>query len=171
LIPIPIPNPNPNLNPNLNPNPESIRISAVSTPASISFEYADYADVFEEKEIPQLPPHRPSIDHEIPLAPDSKPSYRPIYNLSKTELHALKEYIDRMLAKGWICPSKSPFGSPILFVKKSDGSLRLVVDYRKLNAMTIKNRYPLPLISELLDRIKNALYFTKLDLCDAFNQL
>ena len=76
-----------------------------------------------------------------------------------------------MLARGWIHPSKSPYGSPILFFKKPDGSLRLVVDYRKLNSMTIKNRYPLPLISELLDRIKGAKYYTKLDLRDAFNQL
>jgi len=64
-----------------------------------------------------------------------------------------------------------PFGSPILFVKKPDSSLRLCVDYRRFNAMTVKNRYPLPLISELIDRIKNAKYYTKLDLCDAFNQL
>jgi len=76
-----------------------------------------------------------------------------------------------MLERGWIHPSKSPFGSPILFVKKPDGSLRLCVDYRRLNAMTVKNRYPLPLISELIDRIKNAKYYMKLDLRGAFNQL
>ena len=87
------------------------------------------------------------------------------------ELQYLKEYIDRMLERGWIHPSKSPFGSPILFVKKPDGSLRLCVDYRRLNTMTVKNRYPLPLISELMDRIKNAKYYTTPDLRDAFNQL
>ena len=153
-----------NLDPDFNPDtvsapiPDSVSTvnPANPTPAPIPLEYAEYADVFEDKEIPQLPPHRPGVDHEIPLAPGSKPFYGPIYNLSETELRYLKEYIDRMLERGWIRPSKSPFGSPILFVKKPDGSLRLCVDYRKLNAMTIKNRYSLPLISELLDRIKNA---------------
>jgi len=160
LDPIPDPDPNPHL------------VSAVSSmPTPILLEYAEFTNVFEDKEIPQLPPHRPGIDHEIPLAPGSKPFYGPIYNLSETELRHLKEYIERMLTRGWIHPSKSPYGSPILFFKKPDGSLRLVVDYRKLNSMTIKNRYPLPLISELLDRIKGAKYYTKLDLRDAFNQL
>ena len=161
-------NPDPNLKPDLNPHLVS---TVASTPIPIPLEYAEFTDVFKDKEIPQLPPHRPGIDHEIPLAPGSKPFYGLIYNLSETELRHLKEYIERMLAQGWIRPSKSPFGSPILFVKKPDGSLRLVVDYRKLNAMIIKNRYLLPLISELLNRIKNVKYYPKLDLRDAFNQL
>ena len=76
-----------------------------------------------------------------------------------------------MLKQGWIHPSKSPFSSPILFITKPNGSLDLVVDYRKLNTMTIKNRYLLPLISELFDHVKGAKYYMKLDLCDAFNQL
>jgi len=161
-----------NLDPDFTPDDVPTEsISMTTTPAPIPLQYAEFADVFKDKEIPELPPHRPGVDHEIPLAPGSKPFYGPIYNLSETELRYLKEYIDRMLERGWIHPSKSPFGSPILFVKKPDGSLRLCVDYRRLNAMTVKNRYPLPLISELLDRIKNAKYYTKLDLRDAFNQL
>jgi len=164
-----------NLYPDLIPNTDTVpvpeSIPTATSPAPIPLEYAEFSDVFEDKEIPQLPPHRPGVDHEIPLAPGSKPFYGPIYNLSETELRYLKEYIDRMLERGWIRPSKSPFGSPILFVKKPNGSLRLCIDYRKLNAMTVKNRYPLPLISELLDCIKNAKYYTKLDLRDAFNQL
>ena len=76
-----------------------------------------------------------------------------------------------MLKRGWIYLSKSPFGSPILVTKKLDDSLHLCVDYRKLNAMTIKNHCPLFLISQLLDQIKNAKYYTKLDLYDAFNEL
>ena len=133
--------------------------------------WAEVSDVFEDKEIPQLLPHHPGINHEIPLSPGSKPFYGMIYNLSETKLRYLNEYIDRMFKRGWIHLSKSPFGSLILFIKKPDGSLHLCVDYRKLKAMTIKNRYSLPLISELLDRIKNAKYYTKLDLRDAFNQL
>jgi len=147
-----------NLDPDFIPDdvPSESVSTTTTTPAPIPLEYAEFADVFEDKEIPQLPPHRPGVDHEIPLAPGSKPFYGPIYNLSETELRYLKEYINRMLERGWIRPSKSPFSSPILFVKKPDGSLRLCVDYRRLNAMTVKNCYPLPLISELMDRIKNA---------------
>src|SRR6202000_1019668 len=79
--------------------------------------------------------------------------------------------IDKMVAKGFIRPSKSPFGSPVLFVKKPDGSSRLCVDYRKLNEITIKNCYALPLMSELFDCLKNAKYYTRLDMADAYNQL
>ena len=152
----------------------AVQVNAVTqsnVPTSVPLEYAEYADVFEEKNTETLPPHRPNIDHEIPLIPGAKPVFGPIYNLSKTELRYLKDYIDQMLARGWIRPSKSPFGSPILFVKKADGSLWLVVDYRKLNTLTVKNRYPLPLISELFDRLKNAKYYTRLDMQDAYNQL
>lgn len=81
--------------------------------------------------------------------------FGPIYNLSETELEALREYLDENLKKGFIRPSESPAGAPILFVKKKDGSLRMCVDYRGINKITIKNRYPLPLIAELnLLRIK-----------------
>jgi hypothetical protein len=111
------------------------------------------------------------VDHEISLVPNAKPVYGSIYNLSETELKTLKDYIDNMVAKGFIRPSKSPFGSPVLFVKKPDGSLRLCVDYRKLNDITIKNRYALPLMSELFDRLKGAKFFTRLDMADAYNQL
>jgi hypothetical protein len=99
-------------------------ISSSNVPTSVPLEYAEYADVFEEKNAHKLPPHRPNVDHEIPLVPGSKPVYGFIYNMSETELKALKDYIDRMLEKGFIRPSKSPFGSPVLFVKKADGSLR-----------------------------------------------
>ena len=140
-------------------------------PTSLPTEYAEFADVFEPKNSQKLPPHRPGVDHEIPLMPNAKPVYSSIYNLSETELKALKDYIDNMVAKGFIRPSKSPFGSPVLFVKKPDGSLRLCVDYRKLNDITIKNRYALPLISELFDRLKSAKLYTRLDMADAYNQL
>jgi hypothetical protein len=124
-------------------SPFEIQVNAVlpsNIPTSVPLEYAEYADVFEEKNAETLPPHRPNVDHDISFVPGAKPVFGPIYNLSETELKYSKDYIDRMLARGWIRPSKSPFGSPILFVKKADGSLRLVVDYRKLNALTIKNR-------------------------------
>ena len=151
-----------------------VQVNAIipsKAPTSVPPEYAKFADVFEEKQAEKLPPHRPHVDHEIPLIPGAKPTYSPIYSMAEPELKACKEYIDKMIAKGFIRPSKSPFGSPVLFVKKADGSLRFCVDYRKLNDLTIKNRYALPLISELFDRLKNAKYFTRLDMADAYNQL
>ena len=132
-------------------------------------EYQDLAEVFSETRANTLPPHRGQLDHPITLEEGAKPTYGPIYNLSETELSVLKSYIEEHIEKGFIRPSTSPFGAPVLFVKKADGSLRLCVDYRALNRMTIKNRYPLPLIAELLDRIVGAKYFTKIDLRSAYN--
>jgi len=103
------------------------------------------------------------------LEPGKQPLFGPIYNLSEPELKTLKEYIDENLAKGFIQPSKSPAGAPVFFVKKKDNSLRPVIDYRNLNSITIKNRYPLPLISELLNRLGKAKIFTKIDLRGAYN--
>ena len=111
------------------------------------------------------------LDHHIHLEEGFKPVFGLIYNLSETELQVLKEYIDENLHKHFIRLSMSPFGAPVLFVKKPDGSLCLCVDYRPLNSMTIKNRYPLPLISKLLDHVKGAKYFTKIDIHNAFNRL
>ena len=134
-------------------------------------EYRDLAEVFSKAKAHELPPHRGHLDHHIPLEEGAKPVFGPIYNLSETELQVLKDYIDENLHKRFIRPSTSPFGSPVLFVKKADGSLRLCVDYRVLNRITIKNRYPIPLISELIDRFKSKKCFTRLDVRDAFNRL
>ena len=149
----------------------SLASTAAATPPIIPPEYQDLADVFSKSKAHDLPPHRGALDHAIPLEKDAEPTFGPIYNLSEIELQTLKDYIDDNLRKRFIRPSTSPFGSPVLFVKKPDGSLRLCVDYRALNRLTIKNRYPLPLISELLDRCRGAKFFTKLDLRDAFNRL
>ena len=132
--------------------------------------YHDFADVFAQGEADILPPHRP-YDHSINLEPNTNPPYGPIYSLSETELHALRNYLDDNLRKGFIRPSNSPAGAPILFAKKKDGSLRLCVDYRGLNRITRKNRYPLPLINDLLDRLKTAKIFTKLDLRAGYNNV
>ena len=126
-------------------------------------QYHDYADVFSEAAAASLPPHRP-YDHTIDLEEGETPPYSPIYFMSETKLKALREHLDDALGKGFIRPSNSPAGAPILFVKKKDGSLRLCVDYRGLNRITRKNRYPLPLIGDLLDRLQSAKVFTKIDL-------
>ncbi len=131
-------------------------------------EYHDLLDVFSKKKADALPSHRP-YDHTIPLVPGETPPFGPIYSLSEVELKALSDYLEENLSKGFIRPSSSPAGAPILFVKKKDGSLRLCVDYRALNKITVKNRYPLPLISELLDRLRSAKCFTKIDLRGAYN--
>ncbi|KAH0603716.1 uncharacterized protein H6S33_007375, partial [Morchella sextelata] len=105
------------------------------------------------------------------LEEGKRPPYGPIYGLSQIELKALREYLDENLPKGFIRASESPAGAPILFVKKSDGTLRLCVDYRGLNAITIKNRYPLPLLKETLAKLSRAQYYTKLDLRWGYNEI
>jgi len=131
-------------------------------------EYHEFIDLFSEKAAKKLPPHRP-YDHSIPLIEGKTPPYGPLYGMSCVELEALKKYLEENLNKSFISHSSSPAGAPVLFVKKSDGSLRLCVEYRGLNEITVKNRYPLPLIQETLTRLSKAKWFTKLDLRGASN--
>jgi len=129
-----------------------------------------HLDVFLASNAKKLAPHR-DIDLAIELQPGKEPPYGPIYPLSQTELAALREFLEENIAKGFIRESKSPAGAPILFAPKKDGGLRLCVDYRGLNAITVKNRYPLPLITEIMDRVTGAQYFSKIDLKDAYYRL
>ncbi|TMD69294.1 MAG: DDE-type integrase/transposase/recombinase [Chloroflexi bacterium] len=132
-------------------------------------EYQYYAKLFEkETGSSALPAHQP-WDHEIPLMEGKQPTFGPIYSCSEKELEALREYLRENLEKGFIRPSTSPAEYPILFVPKKNGKLRLCVDYRQLNSITIKNRYPLPRIDELMDRVHGAKWFTKFDLQGAYN--
>ena len=117
-----------------------------------------------------LPPQR-GVDHCIELEPSSETPIGCTYKMSFPKLDELKKQLEDMLEKGQICPSKSPYGSPILFVKKKEGTLRMCVDYRALNKITIKNRYPLPRIDELFDRLRGARYFTKIDLRSGYHQI
>ncbi|KAH0604370.1 uncharacterized protein H6S33_006747, partial [Morchella sextelata] len=103
------------------------------------------------------------------LKSGKQPPWGPVYSLSEVELKVLREYLDNMLRLGKIRLSKSPAGAPILFVNKKDGSLRLCVDYRVLNRVSIKNRYPLPLMNELRDRVAGAVIFSKIDLKEGYN--
>ena len=115
-----------------------------------------------------LPKHQP-WDYTILLQEGKQPTFGPVYSCSEKELQALHKYLDENLAKGFIRESSSPAGYPILFVPKKNGKLRLCVDYRKLNDVTIKNRYPLPRIDEIMDCINGAQRYTKLDLQGAYN--
>ena len=103
----------------------------------------DYGTVLREELPPQMPPIR-SVDHEIPLKPDMPPPFKGIFRLSQLELRELKRQLDQLLRDGKIKPSTSPYGAPVLFVKKKDGKLRMCIDYRALNSQTIQKHYALP---------------------------
>ena len=125
-----------------------------------------YEDVF--KEPTGLPPKR-SWDHRIKLESAEQPNL-PTFRMSPAELKEVKLQIEDLLNKGWIRPSSSPFGAPILFVRKKDGTLRMCVDYRRLNAITVKDRTPIPRVDELLDVLGKASVFTSLDLYKGYHQ-
>ncbi|KAF8664857.1 hypothetical protein AX16_000670, partial [Volvariella volvacea WC 439] len=129
-----------------------------------------YVDVFSEQDFEMLPERRP-WDHAIDLIPGSKLKDYRIYLLNPEEQKALDEFIDTNLKSGRIRPSKSPMASPFFFIKKKDGGLRLVQDYQKLNKITIKNKYPLPLIQELIDKVKHSKFFTKFDVRWGYNNI
>ncbi|THZ62800.1 hypothetical protein D6C85_09139 [Aureobasidium pullulans] len=132
--------------------------------------YMDYVDVFSRQSADQLPPHRPQ-DHEINLVPRKQPPISRARGMSHEELLATKRYLDEHLDKGFIRRSSSPAAAPVLLVRKPGGGLRFCVDYRGLNDITIKNRYPIPLIRETLDKLSRAKHFSKLDIIAAFNNL
>jgi transposase InsO family protein len=134
-------------------------------------EYKEFAILFEE-EAPKdaLPPHQP-WDHEIKLKTGMEPKKFPVFPMGQDKLDALRKYIDEYTAKGFIRESKSPAGYPVFYIPKPDGGLRLCVDYRHLNEITVKNATTLPLIQELRDRLQGAKYFTKFDVPLAFHRI
>ncbi|SJL06708.1 uncharacterized protein ARMOST_10050 [Armillaria ostoyae] len=133
--------------------------------------YRDFKDLFTKENFDDLPV-RKLWDHAIELIPNAKNTLDcKVYPLNPVEQKELDKFLDENLASGHIKPSKSPMASPFFFVKKKDGTLHPVQDYRKLNEMTIKNRYPLPLISELMDKLGSAKYFTKLDVRWGYNNV
>ena len=131
-------------------------------------EYKEFADVFSDSLSEKLPEHRP-YDLKINLEEGAQPPLGPIYSLSESELKALREFLEENLKSEFIRPSRSSHGAPVLFVKKKDGSLRLCVDFRGLNKITKKDRYPLPLITDLLDAPRKARIYSKLDLRHAYH--
>jgi hypothetical protein len=129
-----------------------------------------FSQVFSEADFAKQPNRKP-WDHAIELVPGAEAKGCKVYPLSVTEQGELDRFLTENLEQQRIRPSKSPMAAPVFFVKKKDGSLRLVQDYRKLNDMTIKNKYPLPLISELVNQLRGAKYFTKLDVRWGFNNV
>ena len=133
-------------------------------------EYHEFLDVFDRAQANHLPPHR-SSDHKIELIGESLPPQSRAYRMSPYKLQKVKAYLDENLSKGFITPSQAPYSSPVLFALKSNGDLRFYMDYRKLNAITKRNRYPLPLIEEVIGKILGCKHLTRLDVIAAFNKL
>ena len=140
-------------------------------PSSIRAVLEEFDDVFPQDLPLGLPPVREGHEFKIDLEDEVPPVHRPLYKMSPLELEEAKKQIESMLEHGFIRPSDSPYGAPVLFVPKKDGSLRFCIDYRWLNKKTVKNRYPLPLPEELFDRLGSAKVFSKIDLRSGYWQM
>jgi hypothetical protein len=129
----------------------------------------EHQDVFQAMP-PGLPPDR-GVGHTINLQPDGTPPYRKSYRLTPAEKAEVEQQVQDLLAKGLIEPSASPYGAPVLFVQKKDGTLRMCVDYRQLNKLTVRDRFPLPRIDDLLDQLAHCTVFSSLDLQSGYHQI
>jgi hypothetical protein len=129
----------------------------------------EFPDVFPE-ELSGMPPDR-DIEFVIELKPDTAPIYKSPYRMATPELVELKEHVKELLEKGFTHPSSSPWGAPVIFVPKMDGTQRLCVDYHALNKVTIKNKYPPPRIDDLFDQLRGACVFSQIDLRSGYHQL
>nr|GFD07483.1 putative reverse transcriptase domain-containing protein [Tanacetum cinerariifolium] len=130
---------------------------------------SEFPDVFPD-ELPGIPPVR-EVEFNIELIPGPEPISKAPYRMAPIELKELKDQLQELLERGFIRPKRgfirpsvSPWGAPVLFVKKKDGSIRLCIDYRELNKITIRYRYPLPRIDDLFDQLQGAMHFSKIDL-------
>ncbi|GJT07290.1 putative reverse transcriptase domain-containing protein [Tanacetum coccineum] len=129
----------------------------------------DFPEVFPD-DLPGLPPPR-QVEFKIELVPGAAPVARAPYRLAPSELKELADQLQELSEKGFIRPSSSPWGAPVLFVKKKDGSFRMCIDYRELNKLTVKNRYPLPRIDDLFDQLQGSSVYSKIDLRSGYHQL
>ena len=127
----------------------------------------EFADVFPE-ELPGVPPER-QVELRIDLVPGAAPIAKATYRLASPEMQDLSSQLQELLGKQFIRPSSSPWGAPILFVRKKDTSHHMCVDYRELNKLTVKNRYPLPRIDDLFDQLQGACWFSKIDLRSGYH--
>jgi hypothetical protein len=165
-------------------SPQGDRIEFITTPSPTGKEIVnsmkrkvledikvvnEYPDVFPD-DLPGMPPDR-DIEFSMELLPGTVPISKRPYRMDVKDLAELKKQIEELLSKGFIRPSSSPWGAPTLFVDKKDGSRRMCVDYRSLNGVTIKNKYPLPRIEDLFDQMRGAKVFSKIDLRSGYHQL
>ena len=138
------------------------------TPQEVEALLQEYKDVFQTPN--SLPPSR-SVDHEIPLKPEAQPFKLKPYRYPHCHKEEIERQVADMLQKGIVKHSNSPFVSPVLLVKKKEGTWRFCVDYRKLNEITVKDRFPIPNVDELLDELSGVVYKTKLDLTAGYHQI
>nr|GFC82225.1 putative reverse transcriptase domain-containing protein [Tanacetum cinerariifolium] len=129
----------------------------------------NFPEVFPE-DLSGLPPTRP-VEFQIDLVPGAAPVARASYRLAPSEMKELAEQLKELSDKGFIRPSSSPWGAPVLFVKKKDGSFQMCIDYRELNKLTVKNRYPLPRIDDLFDQLQGSSVYSQIDLRSGYHQL
>ncbi|GMI83616.1 hypothetical protein HRI_002030900 [Hibiscus trionum] len=149
---------------------EDEAIEAEEVPEEVERVLVEFEDTMPSELPKALPPKR-EVDHRIELVPNAEPPSKAPYRMAPPELEELRKQLGELLDAGFIRPSNGPFGAPILFQKKKDGSLRMCVDYRALNKLTVKNKYPIPLISDLFDQLGSARFFTKLDLRSGYYQV
>jgi hypothetical protein len=151
-------------------NPAGDVLIATGPKRTVPEPYRAYAQVFSAADSESMSSHCPQ-DLAIELLNGKQPPWGPIYNLSKKELDTLCSYLEVKLKRGWIRPLNSPAGASVFFVPKKDSTLRLCIDFRGLNQITKKNRYPRSLISEAIDSLLGARYFTKLNSHEAYHRL
>ncbi|XP_023764406.1 uncharacterized protein LOC111912904 [Lactuca sativa] len=149
---------------------EEVDFPEMEVPNKIKKVLEEFKEVMPPKLPKKLPPRR-EVDHEIELEPGARPPALRPDRMAPPELEELRKQLKELLDAGFIRPSKAPFGAPVLFQRKQDGSLRMCIDYRALNKVTVKNKYPIPLVSDLFDRLTNARWFTKLDLRSGYWQV
>ncbi|KAF9802637.1 hypothetical protein IEO21_09853 [Rhodonia placenta] len=141
-----------------------------TTEESVPKQYHEFLKVFSKEASERLPERKP-YDHAIELVPGYSMFHSKVYPLSNNEQEELDKFLKEQLAKGYIRELKSPISSPFFFFKKKEGTLQPMQDYRRLNAITIKNRYPLPLIAKMVDKLRGATLFTKFDVQWGYNNI
>jgi hypothetical protein len=149
--------------------PDSTLLESKGPTGKVKALIEKYKVIFTEGGIGQ-PPDR-NLAHTIPTEPGAKPPFRPLYRLSPLEMEEVEKNVKDLLLRGVIEPSTSPYGAPIIFVDKPDGSLRMVQDFRALNKITIPNGYAIPRIDQLMDQLRGAKVFTSLDLQSGYHQI
>jgi hypothetical protein len=149
----------------------AIEAGAEQHEAALPEEYKEFARLFSDEAADRFPPAR-EWDHAIDLKPGAPDALDcKVYPMTRDEDTALEKFLDEMVAKGYICPSKSPYASPFFFVKKKDRKLQPVQDYRWLNSHTVRNQYPLPLIAQLIANLSGAHIFSKVDVRQGYNNV
>ncbi|GKV41043.1 hypothetical protein SLEP1_g48622 [Rubroshorea leprosula] len=144
--------------------------SFLDVPQEVQGILCEFDDVMPPELPKKLPPRR-EVDHAIELEPGSKPPAMGLYRMAPPELEELRKQLKELLDAGFIRPSKAPYGALVLFQKKHDGTFRMCIDYRALNKITVKKKYPIPLIDDLFDKLGKARWFTKLDLRSGYWQV